>query len=271
MRIVVVLALVLVVLALIIWLGLNMRSSAFPPVDLPTRSRVETVPLPSGLPVPVSRFYEHLYGEEVPLITSAIVSGRARLRLFGVTFPARFRFTHDAGRGYRHYIEVTWFGFPIMRVNEWYLDGRARLELPFGVTEDEPKVDQSANLGLWAETVWLPAVLVTDPRVRWEPVDDATAALVVPFGEAEERLVMRFDETGGLLRFSTSMRYKDPDSQRKSLWINEVLQWGEVDKHIVPTEATVTWLEDGAPWMVLDVEEVRLNVDVGAYIRASGP
>ena len=99
------------------------------------------------------------------------------MRLVGITFPARFRFTHDAGRGYRHYIEATLFRLRLMKVNETYLGGQARLELPFGVTEGEPKIDQGANLARWAESAfWLPPLLVTDPRVRWESVDECRAA-----------------------------------------------------------------------------------------------
>jgi hypothetical protein len=49
------------------------------------------------------------------------------LLAFGVSLPGRFRFIHDAGKDYRHYIEVTLFGFPIMKVNEFYLDGKSRL------------------------------------------------------------------------------------------------------------------------------------------------
>jgi hypothetical protein len=111
----------------------------------------------------VDRYFRSVMGDQVPVINSAVITGRGRLRFSGLTFPARFRFTHKAGQGYRHYIEATWFGFPLLRVNEWYLDRRARLALPVGVVENEPKVDMAANLSLWGESVRLPSILVADP------------------------------------------------------------------------------------------------------------
>jgi hypothetical protein len=172
--------------------GVRMVPRPLPPFadDEP---ELETVPLPVDLPAPVARWYRELYGDRVPLIDSAVVSGRATLRLMGLTFNGRFRFIHEAGVNYRHYLDATLFGLPLMRVNEWFIGGRARLELPFGVTEDEPKVDQAANLGLWAESIWLPALFVTDARVRWEAVDDETALLIVPADGGEEHFVVRFD------------------------------------------------------------------------------
>ncbi len=83
------------------------------------------VPLRPDLPAPVTRFYQQVYGDEVPLIETAVISGRGWVRPVGnLTIPARFRFTHEAGQNYRHYMEATFFGLPILKINEHFLDGR---------------------------------------------------------------------------------------------------------------------------------------------------
>jgi hypothetical protein len=84
--------------------------------------------LPAGVPEPVARYYRVTCGEQIPVIESAVISGRAKMRIGGISFPARFRFTHEAGRNYRHYIEAAVLGIPVMKVNEHYLDGNFRLK-----------------------------------------------------------------------------------------------------------------------------------------------
>src|SRR5687767_8815407 len=105
------------------WVGLQTQPAPFPAVPRPP-APPETIPLPAGLPPPVERFYRQVYGEQVPVIKTAVISGRGTMRpVGGITLPARFRFTHVAGRSYRHYFETTLFGVPVMRVNEYYVEG----------------------------------------------------------------------------------------------------------------------------------------------------
>ena len=189
MKIVIVVLVILVGLIAVGWLGLRVRPQPFPPLAQQSPA-LKTVPLPAGLPAPVERYYRQLYGDQVPVIESAVITGRATMSpVGGLKLPARFRFIHQAGQDYRHFFELTWFGRTIGTGNEHYLDGKSRLALPMGLSDEGPQVDQAANLSLWAEYVWLPAVFLTDPRVRWEPVDEKTALLAVPFGDQFERFV----------------------------------------------------------------------------------
>ncbi len=269
-RFVVILLSVAIALIAAGWSGLRVPPKPFAP--FPGRALSKgAVPFPDGLPAPVERFYREIYGDSIPVIESAVISGRASLRIRGVTFPGRFRFTHIAGKGYRHYIEATLFGLPVMKVDERYVDGKARMELPFGVIENEPKVDQAANLALWGEAMWFPSLYVNDPMARWEPFDDVAAILVVPFGDTEERFVVRFDPGSGLPRLMEAMRYKSADSGEKTLWMNELLEWSALNGYRIFTVGAVTWLGEGRPWAIFRVEEIVYNVDVKEYIKTKGP
>ena len=248
--------------------GLRVEPRQLPPPGL-AAGKVGFVALPAGLPAPVERFMTTLYGDQVPVIDTAVISGRGRMRVAGVTFPARWRFSHVTGSDYRHHIELTLFGRPVMNVDEWFIEGHARLDLPVGISEG-PNIDQGANLALWAEAIWMPAVWVTDPRVRWEPVDDARATLLVPFGGEEEVVTVDFDPDTGLLRRMRSLRFKGEQDTQRTVWINEVEAWGELDGHPVPRRADVTWADEGTPWARLRTEHVLYNADLSGYIGASG-
>jgi hypothetical protein len=256
-------------LVLVAWLGLQVSPRPLPTLSVQANEPA-TTPLPDDLPTPVGRFYREIYGDVVPVIDSAVITGRGRMRIAGITFPARFRFVHDAGEDYRHYIQTTIFGVRTLAVNEFYLDGTARLEVPGGVSEGA-QIDQGANLALWAEAIWMPSVWVTDPRVRWEPIDDQSARLIVPFGGQEETFIVRFDPDTGLLRLMESMRYKGEDDDTKTLWINEVLEWDDLNGRTLPRQASLTWLDEGSPWATLRTDEVLYNADVATYVKQKGP
>lgn len=249
--------------------GLRVQPQPFPAYRSPAEP-VQTMPLPAGLPEPVEKFYRRMHGDEIPVYHSAVISGRGTARFMGITFPARLRFTHLVGQGYRHYIETTLFGLPILKVNEYYLDGHTRLELPFGVIENDPGVDSAANQGLWAETAAYPAAYLTNPRVHWEAVDSTSAKLYVPFGEDEQVFNVSFDPDTGLISRIETLRYRDEK-------VGFLRWWGEfsfaMDALGEPGQLamTITWEDEGSPWLVVTVENILFNSDVSSYIRQKGP
>jgi len=253
------------------WLGLQIKPIPFLPYPQKT-PELKTIPLPSGLPAPVERFYKTVYGDEIPVIEKVVVKGRATISPFGVKLPARFIFVHNAGKDYRHYIEATWFGLPILKVNEGYLDGKSFFESPMGNIYDDASTNQGANLAVWAEAGWFPSIWITDSRGRWEPVDEKTALLFVPFEDQEENFVMRFNSETGLLDSMEAMRFRDSGPQaKKILWITRNIESKKIEGTQLDTVGTATWLDQGNPWATFILEEVNYNVDVSQYIRRKGP
>ncbi len=251
-------------LILLAWVGLQVKPAPFA-AYAGTPTALETVPLPKGLPAPVARFYRALYGEHIPVIRSVVISGRASIRPVGpVSFPARFRFTHLAGRDYRHDIEATLFGLTVLKIKESYIAGSSRQEMPWGTTENDPKANQAANLGLWAEAIWFPALFLTDSRIKWGAVDIETATLSVPFEATRETFIVRFDPETHQVRSLKAMRFK---TDHKILWMNEVRAWDTLGGQRVPTQGTVTWMDDGKPWATFNVEEIVLGADVSESLR----
>jgi hypothetical protein len=267
-----ILAGILLALVLLSWLGLQIKPAPFAAFSQ-QQPELETVPLPAGLPVPVERFYRTLYGDRVPVIETAVIKGRATMSPFlGIPLPARFIFVHNAGKDYRHYIEATFFGLPILKVNEGYVDGRSFFEFPTGSLENDPSTNQAAVLGLWAEASWFPSIWVTDPRVHWEPVDDHTALLFVPFDGKEENFVVRFDPATGYLDVMEAMRFRDSGPQaKKILWITKTIPGKTIPGTKLEAVGSATWLDQGKPWAIFSLEELDYNVDVSEYIHQKGP
>ena len=159
---------ILLMAGLLGWLGLQIQPQSFslylentPPSPALTPP-LETISLPTGLPAPVERFYRTVYGEEIPVIETAVIQGRGVIKPFmNIPIPARFVFVHQAGKDYRHYIEATFWGLPLLKVNEGYVDGKSFFESPMGTFYDDANTNQGANLALWAEAGWFPSIWLT--------------------------------------------------------------------------------------------------------------
>ncbi len=261
----------MVKLAVLGWLGLRAKPKPFPPYPAQPATPPTPAEWPTDLPAPVRRAFEAVLGSQPQVITSAVISGRAKLRIAGIPLNARFRFIHDAGKSYAHRIEVTWFNLPILRVNESFVDGYARMDLgPMGISEGTPQLFQAATLGLWAESIWLPSLFVTDPRLRWVAVDDTHARLFVPAGDHEEVMLFTFDPLTGRIAAVDSLRYRDADASAQMLgWHCVVDDYARFNGSKVPGESSIQWSDMSYPWAEWTVEEVVYNVDVSKELSTA--
>lgn len=270
MKILLIIPGILAILVLLGWLGLLVKPRPFTSFS-GTSSETTTIPLPANLPSPVERFYKTVYGDTIPVIDTVVITGRGKIRPFGIWLPARFVFVHNTGRDYRHYFEATIFGLPLLKVNEGYVDGESFFESPMGSYYDDANTNQGANLALWAEAGWFPSIWVTDPRVRWEAVDSHTALLYVPFEDKVENFVIRFNPQTGLVDAMEAMRYRDPgEGKSKILWITRNEPGDRIEGTPLSASGSATWLDQGRPWAFFALESVRYNVDVSNYIRQRG-
>lgn len=242
------------------WLGFQIRPRPFP-----ARSRRHdygTIDLPPDLPEPVRRYYLTAFGAQIPRVESLVVWARAKIRR-GIWMPLRSWVAHVPGYDFRRYMEVTWFGLPVMKVIDEYVNGRGMTKV--GKQEDTgPYIDQAANLILWAEAAAIPSLLISDPRVRWEASDDASARLIVPFAGQEDALTVRFDQQSGLITRMEALRHKN--GPEKILWLVDFLGWGRFHDALLPTRISITWADDGTPWSYWDWEAFEWNVDITDYI-----
>jgi len=244
-------------------LGFLVRPRPFPPVTA-AAAPGDGSDLPDDLPAPVARYLRAALDGRLPAYRTAILTGRIRLRFGPLRVPARFRFYYAAGQGYHHLIEVTWFGFPLGRVEENYNRGRSRFNLLGRISEDDPAINRAANMGLWAEMVWLPGAYA-DPGIRWEAVSAASARLIFPFGVEEDSLLFTFDPETGLPTESFGMRQREAGALFTG-WRNVVRRWGTLNGVQVPLEAATIWEDQGYPWAVWQVEAVDYGVDVAQWL-----
>lgn len=268
-EILIIIASIVFSIGLLGWLGLQIKPQSFPVYSLNKIQQRETISLPAGLPKPVEHFYRVLYGDEIPVIKTVVIQGRGVIKPFmNIPIPVRFIFAHNAGKDYCHYFEATLFGIPIIKLNEGYIDEKSFFISPWGSYYDDANANQGANLVVWAEAIWFPSLWITDQRAHWEPVNDNTALLYVPYEDGEENFVVRFNPQTGKIDMMEAMRYRDQgENKDKILWIVR-----SDEKQLEPgtgviSVGSVMWLDQGKPWAYFNIEELDFNVEVNAYIH----
>jgi hypothetical protein len=141
-----------------------------------------------------------------------------------------------------------------------YVQGQGDFSLGVRMEPGED-ANRSQALVLWAEMVWLPSVLVQDPRLRWELVDEHTARLEAPVGPGLESLLVHFDPLSGRMTHLEGKRVR-PETGEQEPWRMDLLAWKEFHGILIPAQVSVAWGESGSPWSYWTLDGVAYNVHV---------
>lgn len=231
-----------------------------------------TVELSRDLPSPVVRYHKALGydGWHVPAVDTFALWGRAWMRPAPLLrLPVRFWSEHRVGWNGRQRLAVTWFGLPVLRAVDDYVDGHGRMRIGRRSVTG-PEIDQGENLFLWAELLLVPAVLAARPQVRWQSIDADSALLRVPFGRGGDRLMVRFDPDTGLLSECRALRYRTPGGPKVG-WYVWYERWSHGPNGMYPARISVRWADQSRPWFVLDVDGIATNVSIDTDLEVGGP
>ncbi len=67
----------------------------------------------------------------------------------------------------------------------------------------------------------------------------------------------------------TTLRYQGAESTERTLWQNQITEWGEIDGIQIPIRSQTQWA-DAAPWAHWEIEQVILNADVTERMERFG-
>jgi hypothetical protein len=254
----------------IIWLGFQIEPKSFS-AHPEKMKEAGAIIVPTNIPKPVMRYYEAAAGSHVSEVRSAVVWGKAKLRINGIWMPVRFKAYYLPGQAFLRYLEVTWFGKTIIKVSDSYMNGEGvmKIEGLLNMKETGEKIDQGQNLAMWGETVFIPSFVIADTRAHWEAVDNDSVRLVVPYGEQNDSLDFKFDPKTGLIKQISTMRYKG-QNEEKTPWQINITEWMTSHYVKIPSRYTLTWEDEGSPWSYWTVEGVEYNIDIADNLSVGG-
>lgn len=259
-----------ITLAVVAVLGFRVRPVRARAVSAGRPAR--TVELAPDLPEPVARYHRALGfdGRHVPAADTFVLWGRAWMRPAPLLrLPVRFWSAHRVGWNARQRLAVTWYGLPVLRAIDDYVDGHGRMRIGRRDVTG-PEIDQGENLFLWAELLLVPAAVAARPGARWQTVDADSALLRVPFEHGSDRLMVRFDPDTGLLTECRALRYRAPGGPKVG-WHVWFERWVHGPDGRLPSRISVRWADRPRPWFVLDVDGMATNVRVDPDLEAGGP
>ena len=145
------------------------------------------------LPAPVARF-RALAADSAPLVveTIAIETTAWMRRPWMPRIPLEIRMAHRLGHEFVHEIRIGRGALSFRFGLDAYVGGHGLMKVGPSL-QSGIEFDQGALIALWGEALCFPAAWDRRSDIRWEPVDERTALLVVQGPEGEIPITVGFD------------------------------------------------------------------------------
>jgi hypothetical protein len=217
-----------------------------------------------GFPAPFQRYARAVFGDPVPSFGTAAIWGRAGLRPGGrgPWFRARAATYHELGHAFVADFPMTWFGIGLTGGRDAFVDGHGRAAAFGRPGPSSAATDRSANTFMWLEAGMWPETWHVD-GVRLKDVDATTVRVWIP--PHDEPITWRLGVDGMPTRLE-ALRSKVPDEPPVPQTI-ELGPWHDVDGMRFFSSATVTWADEGTPWLRWRIDGVVPGADVTPFIE----
>ncbi len=252
------------ILLVFFWSGFKRKFEGFPPDS--EQIFDGSIMIPEPLPDNVKNHYRTIFkGKQIRDIHTARVWGKARYKISGIWMPLRFQTYYQTGTKFVRHLEFFWHNKIILKGIDYYAEGSGLLDVNgiIRMHEGGEIIDESQWISLWAESLLISAIDLSDSRLRWEEIDTLTSDVIIP-GHRQpndgsfHRIRIRFHPETGLIHSIAANRYRGQLGKKRIPWRIQVRKWHRYGTVWLP-EYTVVWEDQKKPWCHYVINGISYN------------
>ncbi len=213
------------------------------------------------LPAPVRRFLDTAYPDGPPGVGTAVLEGSGRFRqrpLPPIPFANTISLRPGLDRVSDMFVRIG--PITVMKVLDAFVDGHGITKF-LRTADVGPEIDQGALHPVLVETLMFPSSWAEVAGLAWEDVDETTARILVPFGEAIERATVRFHPHHGHPVAYGALRFKGVGGAKIG-WRVDMADWWRFGTVVAPRRIAVTWADEPGPWLRERFAKITVGEDV---------